>query len=88
MTGRITNLEYHGQPVYRDWMDGKRKLIFTSREIKHLADGSWQLVRYIPLSEIRVDRRHSIRRIMEQVRQAELGLVKIPGVRKIRFSYA
>ena len=85
MMARITNLEWNGQPVYRSWLTPKKcELAFDSREIKMLPSGGWKFVRWVRLFTLKVDRRHSIKRIMEQARQAELNLVKLPGIKVVR----
>ncbi len=78
----MQGIRWHGQPVYRMWLNGKTRLRFFSREITELRDGSWKLKRYVTLHEIKIDQRHAIERIVKEKRQAELDVLRLPGVVK------
>lgn len=77
----VTGLRFSGQPVWRVWCDGATRVLWYSRKIKRLKDGSWTVARYAKLQEVSIDRRERPDARMVKLRAAEAKLTDVPGVR-------
>lgn len=83
MTVVMTSHQVRGQPLYRQWSDNKTRLYWFTREIEP-AEMGWRLKRYVVLGTVKLDRRQQHKRIVARIREAEVAVLQLPGVLRVR----
>jgi hypothetical protein len=76
----LVGVFYKGEPVYRQWDEGKTEVSFFSRETKNCVSGGWKFVRWIPLKTIKLSTKWDHVERMRKIYEAQSKLMDVEGV--------
>jgi len=77
----ISGLRYKGEPVYEEWSADRTSVEWSSRETKKSDDGSWKLLRSVPLHSVKVDRRYGSRRVCAWIEAGRQAVLRMKGIK-------
>lgn len=83
MKKTLTDMRCNGESVYEEWVSDGTVLEFTTRERKKMPDGTWEVVRTIPLHRVRIDGRWPLKRRLNAAYLARRHLLVFPGMRSL-----
>jgi hypothetical protein len=80
--GRVlVGLRYKGEAVFQTYSATKTTCYFFSQEVKRFTNGTCKFVRWVPLSELKIDQRLSPKHKACKVKFAIEALKLVPGMK-------